>query len=435
MATGRRVRWMAVAWLAVATPALAQLALPSAGGLVQDVTQSMQGGMNRLGDSLQDARGDLERLRLKRLQALLRSDPRGLERDEGGAVVMRGQVVALEPEAAALQAAQAAGFTVLEQRSFGEFGLRLVVLQVPSGLSTRRALQQLRERDPQGEYDYNHVYSGSAAAPPAPASASAAPAAAPAAAGAATGSFVVGLIDSGVDAAHPALAGVQVQTWGCDGRVRAQPHGTAVASLLAGRAVAHGPFARTLYAADIYCGQADGGTVVELVGALAWMAQRQVPVINISLIGGPNRALQLAVQRMLARGHVLVAAVGNDGPAAPPLYPAAYPGVIGVTAVDARGRVLPEAGRGPQVAFAAVGELIAAAPQGRWQTQRGTSFAAPLVARLAAQALSQPNPQAAAQVRTQLQAQARDLGAPGADPVYGAGLLGADLALQRAPGG
>ncbi|WP_295926016.1 S8 family serine peptidase [uncultured Xanthomonas sp.] len=421
---------MAVAWLAVATPAWAQLALPSAGGLVQDVTQGVQGGMNRVGESLQDARGEVERLRLKRLQALLRSDPRGLERDEGGAVVMRGQVVALEPDPAALQAAQAAGFAVLEQRSFGEFGLRLVVLQVPSGLSTRRALQQLRERDPQGDYDYNHVYSGSAAMP-APASASAAPAAA----GAAAGGFVVGLIDSGVDAAHPALAGVQVRSWGCDGQVRAQPHGTAVASLLAGRAVAHGPFARTLYAADIYCGQADGGTVVELVGALAWMAQRQVPVINISLIGGPNRALQLAVQRMLARGHVLVAAVGNDGPAAPPLYPAAYPGVIGVTAVDARARVLPEAGRGPQVAFAAVGELIAAAPQGRWQTQRGTSFAAPLVARLAAQALPQPDPQAAAQVRAQLQAQARDLGAPGTDPVYGAGLLGADLPLQRAPGG
>ncbi|MCI2262665.1 S8 family serine peptidase [Xanthomonas indica] len=424
---------MAVAWLAVATPALAQLALPSAGGLVRDVTQGMQGGMNRLGESLQDARGDLERLRLKRLQALLRSDPRGLERDEGGAVVMRGQVVALEPDPAALQAAQTAGFVVLEQRSFGEVGLRLVVLQVPSGLSTRRALQQLRERDPQGDYDYNHVYSGSAATSPAPAAASAS--AVPTATGAAPGGFVVGLIDSGVDAAHPALAGVQVHAWGCDGQVRAQPHGTAVASLLAGRAVAHGPFARTLYAADIYCGQADGGTVVELVGALAWMAQHQVPVINISLIGGANRALQLAVQRMLARGHVLVAAVGNDGPAAPPLYPAAYPGVIGVTAVDARARVLPEAGRGPQVAFAAVGELIAAAPQGRWQKQRGTSFAAPLVARLAAQALTQPNPQAAAQVRAQLLAQARDLGAPGTDPVYGAGLLGADLALQRAPGG
>lgn len=431
MATGRRMRWCAMAMLAVAGPAPAQLLPPSAGGLVQDVAQGMQRGADRLGQSMQETRGDLERLRLKRLQALLRSDPRGLERDEGGAVVMRGQVVAVEPEAEALQAAQAAGFVVLEQRSFGEFGLRLVVLQVPPGLSTRRALQQLRQRDPQGEYDYNHVYSGSAAPPPAAASASVAAAAADDA----TGGFVVGLIDSGVDAAHPALAGVQVHAWGCDGQVRAQPHGTAVASLLAGRAVAHGPFARTLYAADIYCGQADGGTVVALVGALAWMAQRQVPVINISLIGGPNRALQLAVQRMLARGHLLVAAVGNDGPAAPPLYPAAYPGVIGVTAVDARARVLPEAGRGPQVAFAAVGELIAAAPQGHWRTQRGTSFAAPLVARLAAQALPQPDPQAAAQVRARLQAQARDLGAPGTDPVYGAGLLGADLALQRAPGG
>src|SRR5256885_5630000 len=51
-------------------------------------------------------------------------------------------------------------------------------------------------------------------------------------------------------------------------------------------------------------------------------------------------------QNVLARGHLVVAAVGNDGPAAPPLYPAAWPGVVGVTAVDARQQVLGEALRG-----------------------------------------------------------------------------------------
>ncbi|WP_369981090.1 S8 family serine peptidase [Xanthomonas bundabergensis] len=419
-----------MALLAVAMPAAAQLAVPSAGGVVQDALQTVQGGSGRLDQSLQQAQGGLQNLRRLRLDALLRRDPRGLDRDADGAIVVRSQVVALEPSETALQAAQTAGFAIVQRRSFGELGVRLVVLRAPQGMSTQRAVQRLRQLDPQGEYDYNHVYSGSGAdVAAAEAQASAAAPAADAIAG-----FDVGLVDSGVDATHPALAGVDVQRWGCDGQVQAQAHGTAVASLLAGSAVAQGPAARTLYAADIYCGKPSGGAVVELVAALAWMAQRQVPVVNISLIGAPNRLLERAVQALLARGHLLVAAVGNDGPAAPPLYPAAYPGVIGVSAVDARLRVLPEVGRGAQVAFVAVGDVFAAAPQGRWQKQRGTSFAAPLVARLAAWHLARPDPQAAAAVRAQLQAQARDLGAPGVDPVYGHGLLGADLALQRAPG-
>lgn len=427
MAAATRMCWIGLALLAWATPAMAQLGLPAAGGLVQDTLQGVQGGVGQLDQSLRQAQGELRRLRL---DAVLRSDPRALDRDADGAIVVRGQVVALEPGEAALQAAQAAGFAIVQRRSFGELGLRLVVLRAPQGMPTQRALQRLRQLDPQGEYDYNHVYSGSGAN--ALAAGAQAPAAAPAMADATAG-FDVGLVDSGVDATHPALAGVDVQRWGCDGQVQAQAHGTAVASLLAGSAAAQGPAARTLYAADIYCGKPGGGAVVELVAALAWMAQRQVPVVNISLIGAPNRLLERAVQTMLARGHVLVAAVGNDGPAAPPLYPAAYPGVIGVSAVDARLRVLPEAGRGAQVAFVAVGELFAAAPQGRWQKQRGTSFAAPLVARLAARRLRRPDPGDAAAVRAQLQAQARDLGAPGVDPVYGHGLLGAELALQHAP--
>ena len=78
-----------------------------------------------------------------------------------------------------------------------------------------------------------------------------------------------------------------------------------------------------------------------------------------------------------ARGMVLIAAVGNAGPRSPPLYPAAYPHVIGVTAADADDKLLPVANRGPQVAFAAPGvAVIEPAPGNSYQVTSGTSIAA-----------------------------------------------------------
>src|SRR6185437_14064087 len=150
-----------------------------------------------------------------------------------------------------------------------------------------------------------------------------------------------------------------------------------------------------------------------LVDALAWMAGEGVPVINISLVGPDNPVLARAVQAMIARGHVLVAAVGNDGPAAPPLFPAAYPGVIGVSGVDAHDRVLPEAASGEQVAFCASGVV----GHGR-NLLRGTSFASPIVAHLASGLLDAPRPGAAAQASQSLVGDARALG-----PRCGHGLL------------
>ena len=154
----------------------------------------------------------------------------------------------------------------------------------------------------------------------------------------------------------------------CDGKAIPAPHGTAVASLLIGRAdgfkgVIPGA---TLYAADIFCGHG-GGSMGLLAIELDWMAREQVPVVNISLVGAKSILLTGLVRAMTARGHLLVAAVGNDGPTAPPLYPAAYPDVVGVTGVDGKHKVLPEACRGEQVDFAAAGAGLEAAPGGSFE--------------------------------------------------------------------
>jgi subtilisin family serine protease len=140
------------------------------------------------------------------------------------------------------------------------------------------------------------------------------------------------------------------------------------------------------------------------------------------------------VASLTARGYAIVAAVGNDGPAAPPLYPASYPRVIGVTGVDAQHRVLLEAARGAQVMFAAPGaDMAAGGPAGAYVAVRGTSFAAPIVAALLAQRLSQPDASSAAAAVQALAQGAIDLGPPGKDLTYGYGLLGAEYAIDPKP--
>ena len=385
--------------------------------------------------------GEVDPRRLRELRALriresLRRHRDVLEADPHGAPIVRGEVLALSPSAAALQAAGGAGFSVVREHSFAELGTHIVVLHA-SG-STARALERLQGLDPAGVYDFNHVYTDSgalraadmSAAQPAPA-----PGGVPRAAEAYGGGAArLGLIDSGVDVTHEVFSGVQIQQHGCTRAVPAA-HGTAVASLMVGRASAfHGAApGSALYAVDVFCGLATGGAVDSVAEAFAWLLHEQVPVINVSLVGPPNRTLASIVQNVLARGHLVVAAVGNDGPAAPPQYPAAWPGVVGVTAVDARQQVLVEAQRGAQVKFAAPGADMAAAQlhQG-YALVRGTSFASPIVAGLLALELHTPDPGAAQQAVATLAGRALDLGAPGLDPVYGHGLVGADLRRQPA---
>ena len=173
---------------------------------------------------------------------------------------------------------------------------------------------------------------------------------------------------------------------------------------------------------------ATGGAVDAVADAFAWMSRERVPVINISLVGPANGLLEQLVRLVTTRGHIVVAAVGNDGPGAPPLYPAAYPAVIAVTGVDAHRRVLIEACRGSHVDFAAPGaDMAAAGLEAEFSLVRGTSFAAPIAAGLFARELTEVDRARADAAVAALTSQAIDLGTRGPDKVYGNGLVGDSL--------
>ncbi|MBT9472252.1 MAG: S8 family serine peptidase [Pseudomonadota bacterium] len=380
--------------------------------------------------SLPDAPGlanrVLQQARAVRLTALIRDNPAIIDVDDRGAPVVKGEVLAVSPSPEALVRLETGGFRVRSRTAFEGLGLDLVVLAIPAGLSAREAVRRVRAIDPEGEYDFNHIYSaaGAAEATGAPASGDGGAAAR------------VGLIDGGVDTRHPALRNVRIEQRGfAPGGVQPRAHGLAVASLLAGsqgRFQGSAPGA-SLYVADVYGSTPAGGSAAALAAALGWMAQSKVGVINVSLVGPPNLTLQAAVRAMVARGHLIVAAVGNDGPAAPPLYPAAYPGVIAVTAVDSRRRLLPEAGRPPRIDFAAPGaDMAAPGADGGFVAVRGTSFAAPIVAGRLARNLPTPDPASAARATALLARDAQDLGAKGPDARFGKGLVGFELATRPA---
>jgi subtilisin family serine protease len=161
----------------------------------------------------------------------------------------------------------------------------------------------------------------------------------------------------------------------------------------------------------------------DLAASLDRIAALGAAVANLSFAGPSNAVIDAAGAAAARQGTVLVAAAGNDGPRAPPRYPAAHPRAVAVTAVDAAGCACPCAAAGPHVAFAAHGvevllPSLPGSPARRWS---GTSFAAPLVtAALAAEASVGRRQEAGVAA---LAAAARDLGRPGRDPVFGWGLV------------
>ena len=324
--------------------------------------------------------GQLAQLREERLALLVKTHRNELDRDQDGQPVRRGELIVTDPDPASLSAAIRGGFRLIGDERIGELGLRLVTLAIPKGMNAREGLARLRAAAPALQADYNHVYE--------PAGGALLPVAAALAASPAVGKGTrIAMIDGGV-ASHPSMAGAGVEQRGFAGSAQPTGHGTAVGSLLVGD---QGPFrgaarGAELFVGDVYGGSPAAGSATVIVRALGWAASKKPAVINISLVGPSNRTMARAIAALRGRGIAVVAAVGNDGPAAPPQFPASYPGVVAVTGVDSGDRALREAGRATHLDFAAPGaDLVAALPGKGYTPVRGTSFAAPFVAaRLAA---------------------------------------------------
>ena len=357
--------------------------------------------MERAAQDVQREAEDLARQRVRSIDRLMRQNRDAVERDRQGAPARRGELLVLDAGEADLEAARRSGFTVLSGERIE--GLEMVVtrLRVPAGFDLAEAEAMAARLMPGAEVaaDNLHFPAGRAFARDA---ALARPVA--------TGTHVsVGMIDSAPVSSDNVVALRGFAT----GAPLPADHGTAVASLLAAAG------ATRIRAADVYGSDKAGGNALAIARALGWLTTSGSRVVTVSLVGPRNAVLERAVAASQAKGVVIVAAVGNDGPAAPPAFPASYDGVVAVTAVDGRRRALIEAGKALHLDYAAPGaDIYGRNAKGKRVRLRGTSFAAPLVAARIALARGSSK-----DWRRMLDAEAVDLGAKGQDATYGRGLV------------
>lgn len=250
--------------------------------------------------------------------------------------------------------------------------------------------------------------------------------------------IVVAVIDSGVDAAHPELTDSVIESFNAASTpMTPHAHGTSIAALIAGhgRLIGAAPKARLLAvrAFDPNGGSADGTTFAILKG-LDWAAAHKARIINMSFAGPNDPAMQRSLAAAAKRGIVLIAAAGNAGPKSPPLYPAADPNVIAVSATDADDKPFALSNRGPHIAIAAPGDQLLVAVPGGYEVSSGTSYSAAEISGVVALMLARDPKLTPAQALLRLQATARDLGPKGRDSEFGAGLADA-FAAVGAPAG
>jgi len=248
----------------------------------------------------------------------------------------------------------------------------------------------------------------------------------------------IAVIDSHIDAAHPDLAGAVVNSFDASGRSTTvnDGHGTAVAGIIGARGTMRGvaPMADILAVrafAALSERQPIASTSAILLRAIEWSVVNGAQVLNMSFAGPRDPAVQAMIEAAQKRNAVIVAAAGNGGSNAPAAYPAAYPGVIAVTAVDAADKRYVHANRGSYIAISAPGvDILAPADGGRHAFLSGTSFAAAHVSGIMALLLERSRSLQPQGALAALSDNAVDLGPAGRDEDFGFGRADAFAALQ-----
>ncbi len=386
----------------VAAPLAAQVALPRV--QLPQVGPVVGESLDNLSETRAGLQRTVERLardRLRTIDRLVGRNSDAIEFDAQGSPARRGELLVMDVSAENLGPALEIGFAVLSREEVEGLDLSLLRLGVPQGMDLAEAQGTLARLLPQAQVsaDNLHFQSGSSNGAVLALSAQST----------SGGAAPVGMIDGA-----PGPAVIVAETRGfAKGAPFPSHHGSSVASLLdhAG--------AGAIRVADVYGTDKAGGNALAMAKGLGWLVSRGSKVVTISLVGPRNAVLERAMGAAQRKGVVVVAAVGNDGPAAPPAYPASYDGVVAVTAVDGKRRALIEAGRALHLDYAAPGaDIYGRNAKGKRIGLRGTSFATPLVAARLARAIGQGR-----NWRSALDAEAIDLGRKGHDNTYGRGLI------------
>jgi subtilisin family serine protease len=245
----------------------------------------------------------------------------------------------------------------------------------------------------------------------------------------------VAVIDSAIDLRHRELADSVIDSFDALGsRDGPHVHGTGIAGAIAAHARLMGsaPSAELL-AIRAFPSAANGAqsNSYVILKALDYAAQKGARIVNMSFAGPKDTLIERGIDAIAARGTLLVAAAGNAGPKSPPLYPAANPNVIAVSATDAQDHLFPASNRGNHIAVAAPGyEVFLPAPNDNYQVTSGTSFSAAYVSGLVALMLERNAALTPEELRATLMRTARDLGSPGRDDQFGAGEADAFAAVE-----
>jgi subtilisin family serine protease len=256
----------------------------------------------------------------------------------------------------------------------------------------------------------------------------------------------IAIIDTGVDAGHPALNGKIAEQVDLTGMgFSPDVHGTLLAGIIAGAQKNGAGVSGIAPGAEILAAKACQPLTVNGIQAQCWSLtlakaldyaiQKKARVVNMSLGGPGDPLLTRLVDEAIKRGIIVVAAAGNDGPHGNPSFPAALPNIVAVTAVDAHEQLYPDATQGSFIQVAAPGvEIVSTSPGGKLMVSSGTSMAAAFVTGTAALLLQQ-NPQLSpSAMQSLLQTTARHLGPPGKSPQFGSGLIDACQAIAQLSG-
>jgi hypothetical protein len=241
---------------------------------------------------------------------------------------------------------------------------------------------------------------------------------------------VVAVIDTEIDKRNPELAGAIADSFDAVGKpTPMEPHGTGIAGIIAahGRLLGAAPDVRLLAVRALGAG---AGTTFTIIKGLDWAVAHNARVINMSFAGPPDPAVGRAMTASYDKGCVLIAAAGNKGPKSPPLFPAADPHVIAVTATDSHDQLFALANRGQHVAIAAPGvDILVAAPEGTYMMSSGTSMASAYASGVAALLIGREPKLTPEAVKRIIMATAHALNQNGGDGQSGAGLIDANSAI------